>query len=328
MATKNPWEGNQANKSEDDMGKKIVRGVLTAVIAIILIVVAFSLFYTIESGQEGVILTWGQANPVSVQPGLHMKWPIAQSVLKFDMRTQKFGVSSLGGGGNGGALESAASSDLQIVSVELAVNYKLQDGMAPTIFTKIGPGYEDTVIQPAVHEVTKAEIAQFNAVDLINKREEVRAGIENMLKEKLQQYNINVQSVSIVNFDFSKQFNDAIESKVTAEQLKQKADNDLQRIKVEADQVRAAANGQADAKVALAQAEATQVRLVQEQLKQSPQYIQYIQANKWNGVLPGIFLGGGSGTSSIVPFLNVPTSGTSSFPASTTQYITYPNVTV
>ena len=284
MATKNPWEGNQANKP-DETGKKVVKGVLTAVIAIILIVVAFTLFYTIESGQEGVLLTWGKANPVSVQPGLHMKWPIAQSVMKFDMRTQKFGVSSISGSGPGGSLESAASSDLQIVSVVLAVNYKLQSGMAPIIFSNIGPGYEDTVISPAVHEVTKAEIARFNAVDLINRREEVRAGIENLLKEKLQMYNINVQSVSIVSFDFSSQFNAAIESKVTAEQLKQKADNDLQRIKVEADQVRAAANGQADAKVALAQAEATQVRLVQEQLKQSPQYVQYIMANRWNGVV-------------------------------------------
>jgi len=306
------WE--EPVKSAELGARTLIKGIVVGFVLLILLIAVVGCFYTIQSGQEGVLLTFNKANPVSMQPGLHFKWPFFQSVKKFDMRTQKFGVSALEGGGTGGALESAASSDLQIVSVELAVNYKLQEGMAPTIFSKIGPGYEDTVISPAVHEVTKAEIAQFNAVDLINKREEVRAGIENLLKEKLQMYNINVQSVSIVSFDFSSQFNAAIESKVTAEQLKQKADNDLQRIKVEADQVRAAANGQADAKIALAQAEATQVRLVQEQLKQSPQYIQYIQANKWNGVLPGIFLGGSSGASSIVPFLNVPTSGTSSLP--------------
>lgn len=293
-----PWEA-----PVDETGKKVIKGILTGAIVLFLLLAAFSVFYTIESGQEGVVLTFGRANPVPSVPGLHFKVPFVQQVIKFDMRTQKFGASAVGSSTS--ALESASSADLQIVSVQLAVNYKIAAGKSAELFSTVGAGYEDTVIAPAVHEATKAVMAKFNAQDLITNREQVRAGIEDLLREKLQSFDINVQSVSIINFDFSPQFNAAIESKVTAEQLKLKADNDLQRIKVEAAQVAATAAGQRDAQIAVAegqakatqlnaQAEADKVRLVQEQLKQSPQYVNWVLAQKWSGNYPSFYMTGGS----------------------------------
>jgi len=310
MATTN-WD---EKSSVDDVGKKVIKGILTAAIILFLIIGFFSVFYTIESGQEGVLLTFGKAGAVPSQPGLHMKWPFVQQVIKFDMRTQALGQSALqGGDAGGGSLESASSRDLQIVSVKLVVNYRLMGGKSAEIFSNIGAGYEDTVIRPAVHEATKAAIAQFNAQDLITSREQVRSDIQNLLQSKMKQFNIDIQSVSITAFDFSKLFNDAIESKVTAEQLKFKADNDLKRIEVEAAQVAAQAKGQRDAQVAIAQgqseatvlnarAEAERVKLVQEQLRQSPQYVSYLLAQKWSGQLPNNYLGAGG----VIPFLNVP----------------------
>ena len=296
-----------------DPVKTVVKTVLTGIVVLVLIIAAFSMFYTIESGQEGVLLTFGQAGKVPSQPGLHFKLPFVQRVVKFDMRTQALGQSAIEGGGNGGALESASSKDLQIVSVELVVNYRLSTGKSAEIFSTIGAGYEDTVIIPAVHEATKAVIAKFNAQELITNREQVRSEIQALLQEKMQQFNINVQSVSITKFDFSKQFNDAIEAKQTSEQLALKASNDLKRIEVEAQQRAAEATGQRDAKIAIAEgdsqatvlnakAEAEKVRLVQEQLKQSPQYVSYLLALKWSGNLPSNYLGSGG----VIPFLNVP----------------------
>jgi regulator of protease activity HflC (stomatin/prohibitin superfamily) len=146
-----------------------------------------------------------------------------------------------------------------------------------------------------VHEAAKASVAQFTAADIIDKREDVRAEIEVLLKEKLVPYNIVVEQVSIVSIDFSPQFNAAIDAKVTAQQLKEKAVNDLARITVEAEQVRMAAEGQRDAAIALATGESTRVRLVQQQLSQSPQYVEYIKAQKWNGAYPQFLVMGSGG---------------------------------
>ena len=65
--------------------------------------------------------------------------------------------------------------------------------------------------------------ARYTAVELITQREKVRAEIKDLLKQRLVVYNVSVDDFSIVNFKFSRQFTQAIESKQTAEQYALKA---------------------------------------------------------------------------------------------------------
>ena len=64
------------------------------------------------------------------------------------------------------------------------------------------------------------------------------------LKARMLPYNVVVTEFAIVNFSFSQQFTQAIEDKQTAEQKALKAEQDLKRVEIEAQQ-----------KVALARAE-------------------------------------------------------------------------
>lgn len=255
---------------------------------IFIIYCLFNIFYTIQSGQEGVLLTWDKASLTPIQPGLHLKIPIVQNIVKFDVRTQKYSVDN-----SGSTLESAASSDLQVVKVRLAVNYHLTPGKTPEIFTNIGEGYADKVLLPTLNEVTKSVIAQYQAADLIDKRENVRVDIENLLKQKLMVYNIIIEQVSITDFDFSDQFNQAIEAKVTAIQLKDKAQNDLERIKIEAEQTIAKAQGDSQA-----------IQIINDQLAHSPEYTKYLTTTKWDGHLPQVV--GGA-----MPLVSIPTTNIS-----------------
>lgn len=273
--------------------------IATGIIALLVLILVLSSFYTIDSGQEGVLLTWGQAAATPVGPGIHAKMPIAQGVVKFDMRTQNFGID-----GSKTSLETASSADLQIVKIQVALNYRLAAGTSAKVFSEIGADYEDVVIQPVVHDTVKAVTAQYTAEELIKKREEVRAKIAQQLTEKLRPRNIIVEEVSIVNFDFSEQFNIAIEQKVTQEQNALAAQNKLAQIRFEADQVRAKAEGERDAAIAQATGEAEKVKLIQQQLSQSPQYIEYIRAQRWDGKYPVYYMAlAGNG---VTPLLNVP----------------------
>lgn len=282
------------DNTTDKAIRKGVHIAIWVVIGIFLLMTISGTLYTVTSGEEGVLLRFNKANPVPSQAGLNFKVPFIDRVVKFDMRTQKYGVSATQA--EGGTLESAASADLQVVSVRLAINYHLAQGKSAEIFSKIGSSYVDTVITPTIHEVTKAVTAQYKAEDLITKRESVRADIENLLKQKLAPYNIVVEQVLITDFDFSKQFNDAIESKVTTEQNALAAQNQLEVVKFQAQQVVAKANGDRDAAIAQATGEAQKVKLVQEQLQQSPQYIEYVKAQKWNGAFPQFYMMGSSNT--------------------------------
>lgn len=278
--------------NEDEQIKKMVKGILTAIIAVFVLVIVFNSFYTIRSGQEGVLLTFNKADPVAKGDGLHMKVPIVQKIVKFDVQTQKYEAHA-----------AAASKDLQDVSTNVAVNYHLSKGTTPMLFTEIGAAYEERVIQPAVQEVVKAVTAKFTAEELITRREEVKNGIFVLLKERMASRNINVEELAITNFAFSQSFTQAIEAKVTAEQEALTQRNKLEQVKYEAQQLVATAEGQKEAAIAVATGEAEKVKLVQQQLMQSPQYIEYIKAQRWNGALPAFYMAGSSGSNLL---FNVP----------------------
>ena len=116
--------------------------------------------------------------------------------------------------------------------------------------------------------------------------------MRNYLKDRLAPFGIIVVELSITDFEFSPEFNHAIESKQTAEQLALKAKRDLDRIRVEAQQ-----------KIASAQAEAESLRLQRQVI--SPDLIKLRQIEtqmkaieKWDGKLPNV-------TGGAVPFIQV-----------------------
>jgi regulator of protease activity HflC (stomatin/prohibitin superfamily) len=188
---------------------------------------------------------------------------------------------------------SSASSDLQDVTLSVALNYHVIPDRANVVYQTIGIEFKERIIDPAIQEVTKAVSAKYSAEELITKRPEVSIAMKEALTEKLIASNIAVDAVSIVTFSFSKVFMDAIEAKQTAEQHALKAKRDLERIKIEADQTIAAATAEAEA-----------LRL--QKMNISPDLIELrkIEANlkaieKWNGILPSV-TGGGA-----VPFIGV-----------------------
>lgn len=82
---------------------------------------------------------------------------------------------------------------------------------------------------------------------MITKRDEVSANIKQELQNKVSKYGILIGDISLVNFGFSEEYQKAIEAKVIATQSTLKAQQDLIRIKTEAEQSVARADGEAKA---------------------------------------------------------------------------------
>lgn len=251
------------------------------IIIIIGLIILFGSVYTIGAGQRGVLLTFGKPSQIASVEGLHFKVPFAQKVVKMDVKTQKYEADS-----------SAASRDLQVVSTKIAVNYHLTPENVPNLYKEIGIAYQDRVIQPTVQEVVKASTAEYTAEELITRRPEVKERIKELLKLRLQDRGIVVEDISITNFDFSASFNDAIEQKVTAEQLKLKAERDLERIKIEKQQI-----------ITQAEAEAEALRLQKQEVTPDLIRLREIEVqreaiNKWNGILPQV-------TGGAIPFIDI-----------------------
>jgi regulator of protease activity HflC (stomatin/prohibitin superfamily) len=245
---------------------------------ILVILVAIALFFMsinrVDAGYVGVITRWGAVNRV-VYPGISWKIPIAEGIRKMDVRTLKDQVDV-----------AAASKDLQTVTSTVAVNYHLDGQYAAAVYQSVGMHYQDILIAPAVQNIFKATTAKYTAEELITKREQVRLDSEKALETQLLAYHVIVENFNIVNFDFSPEFNAAIEAKQVAQQQVETAKQLLAKAQIEAQTAVAQAQGQADAQAALKNTGAL-----------TPEYLEYLALTKWNGVLPIVT----SGT----PFIDV-----------------------
>lgn len=238
-------------------------------------------FVIVGAGERGVVLNFGAVQPIVLGEGIHFRIPIMQRIIKVDVRIHKSQTGA-----------ESVSKDLQDTKSTIAVNYHILPDKANQVFQSIGIEYKERIIDPAVQEVVKAITAKYTAVELITQREKIREEIKDLLKNRLFAYNIVVDDFSIVNFKFSQQFEQAIESKQTAEQLAFKAQRDLERIKIEAEQ-----------KIASAKAEAESLRLQKENVTPQLIKLRQIEASikaieKWDGHLPKI-------NSGAVPFIDI-----------------------
>src|SRR5512143_2167693 len=251
------------------------RWVLWVGVAVLIFALLNLSVYIIPAGSVGVVTRWGAVNRVAY-PGLGIKIPIAEGVVQMDVRTLKDEADA-----------TAASKDLQVVSSKIAINYHLDGKFAVDVYQNIGPNYKDVVIAPAIQNIFKATTAQYTAEELITQREAVRVQAEQALTTQLAVYHVVVENFNIVNFDFSPEFNAAIEQKQVAQQQVETAKQRLAQAQVDAQSAVAQAQGQADAQKALKDTGAL-----------SPEYLQYLFLNKWNGVLPSV-MGGAQ------PFIDV-----------------------
>jgi prohibitin 2 len=266
---------------------KILAGIVTF---IIIIIIMSESVVIVQAGHRGVVLYVGAVENRVLGEGLHFIVPFAEQVIQLEVRTLKFQADA-----------SAASNDLQEVATVIALNYHINPNDANVIYQQLGADYSDRIIAPTIQESVKASVAKFNAEELITKRETAKGVIASTIRNTLSARNINVENVFITDFKFSEAFATQIEQKVVAFQKYLTEQNNLKSVQVIANQTVVQAQAQARANVARASGEGQAIKIITEQLRQSPQYLQWQSINRWNGQMP--YSLGGSGA---FPFFQLP----------------------
>jgi regulator of protease activity HflC (stomatin/prohibitin superfamily) len=261
-----------------------------------------SSFVVVNSGHVGVVRTLGAVQPEPLKEGFHFKKPFLDQVEEIDIRLRKTENQA-----------SAASKDLQVVSTRVAVQYSLNGPVVPLTYQKIGRReiVETTLVDPAIMESVKAVTAEYTAEHLITRRAEVKSriqsAVESFINETLAQKEVvgalSIANVAITDFDFSAEFNHAIEDKVRAEQEALQAKNEKLRRVTQAEAAAAERTLAADAEAyqieVASKARADAIRREAEALKDNPALIQLRIAEKWDGRLPQV--SGGN----TIPLLNL-----------------------
>ena len=226
-----------------------------------------SCIVSVPTGHTGVVTTFGKVEDYTFEAGIHFKAPFSD-VINMDNRTQK------------GTLEmSCFSSDIQEVNSVYTINYRIEKKNAQTIYKTIGKNYYDTVVTPCITNSMKTVAAKYDAEDLIGSRQELAQQVESLLAEKLKQYNIELVSTAIENFDFTDAFTNAVEEKQVAAQNKLKAETQAEQKIIEAE-------ASARAKLIAAEAEAKANSTISKSLNSNILYQQWLE--KWDGTLPKV----------------------------------------
>lgn len=239
---------------------------LVVVVALFILLINLNPVGQVEAGQRGVQTRFGAVTGRILNEGLYFRIPFVEKVISVDVRVQKEEVKA-----------DAASKDLQTVDSDVALNFRINPTQVAQVYQELGPLYKERLIAPALQEAIKASTAKFTAEELITRRSQVGDDIKTILKSKLEPRGIIIEDFAIVNFSFSKAFNDAIESKVTAEQNALAAKNKLEQIKFEAEQEVVKSKGRAEA-----------ITIESQALRSNPEVLELRKIEKWDGKLPQV----------------------------------------
>lgn len=211
-------------------------------------------------------MRFGQVQDRVLEEGIHVIVPIVNTVQRLSVRVQKQEISA-----------EASSKDLQDVFTDVALNWHILPTEVHHLFQQVGDETSviDRIINPAIEEVLKAVVAKYTAEEVITKRGEVKAEVDQVLTTRLAPYHIAVDDISLVHIHFSDRFGDAVEAKQIAEQEAKRAG--FMAIK---------AAKEAEARINLAKGEAEAQRIINETL--TPQLLHKQMVDRWDGRLPYI----------------------------------------
>lgn len=274
-----PQSGQNAANQGIRFFKRLSLSIVAIIVVFFLVVLAIFSFTVIDEGYIGVKYQFGKIMDTSLSAGLNFKIPFVQTIRTVDTREQMYEMNT-----------TAYTKDTQTVeNLQVKLNYFYDKDMISELIRSVGiTNVESKLIIPQMQSTMKNAIGQVRAEDLVQNRALVQENIEATLRESLSGSGIVVVSFAMENLDFEDGFEESIRAKVAAEQQALTMQNKTKEKEELARQQVIEAQAEADSEKIKADAQAYAIEVIQRQLTQSPEYIQYQQVQRWDGKLPQV----------------------------------------
>jgi regulator of protease activity HflC (stomatin/prohibitin superfamily) len=250
--------------------------ILILIILLALFIVAWGSFAIVPAGHRGVVLWWGSVETRIMGEGLTFKVPIAENVIKVDVKVQPHPFKEI----------DASSREYQMVKMSGMMNFHIDPAYVNDLYQKVGLDFADKVIDPAFNDFVKEVVPTYPIGEILPKREEIRKKAMGKLGENLARYHIIVDDIYFANIRFSPEYERAIEAKQVAQQQVETQRQVLAQREIEAQQKVASAKGEAESIQVVAQGQAKANEAISRSI--SSILVQYKSIEKWNGILPQV----------------------------------------
>jgi len=165
--------------------------------------------YNVDGGERAVMfdqLRGGIREDVRGE-GTHFLIPVVQRPIVIDVRTKPREIPSVTG-----------TKDLQMVNIKMRVLWRPVVEELPQLYRELGTDFDERVLPSIGNEVLKSVVAQYNAEELLSKREEVSMRVKKEMMRRARIFHLTLDDVSITHLTFGREFMRAIEAKQVASQ--------------------------------------------------------------------------------------------------------------
>jgi len=232
--------------------------IITAIIAVVAVVLFLSSFTVVAPNERGVIVELGQVKEGVIQPGVKLHMPFISQVRKFRLEPKTYEVAfSVGSDG-------AITKDMQTVGATVAVRYMYDENRIMDIVTRY---YSDNIIQSAMKDNVKASLKEttgkYSIYELVEQQNKITNEVADAMLARMADYPIAISQTTITNWDWSDDFDRQIKETANRTQQVRQAEQEAniaaaqaQKLVKEAEAKKQAAELDAQAAVAKAQGEA------------------------------------------------------------------------
>ena len=259
--------------------------------------------YNMNGGVDGEVLT----------QGWHMVSPTKKVTTYSIGIEQSYLTASNKGDSKNDESFSTPTADGKSLTVDLEFSYRFDETCITNTFTRFkgqsGEDVKNTFIKPKMIAWTQEVTAKYPVTDVFgDKSQELNEALDVYLKEKFVPYGIVIDTVNFTNIATDEETQAAIQKKVTAQQEMELAEiesktakiqaekdkevaliaaqKDKEKAEIEAEMLKIEAEGKAQAEMIAAEAQAEANRKIAASL--TPELIEKIKYEQWNGELPTV----------------------------------------
>jgi regulator of protease activity HflC (stomatin/prohibitin superfamily) len=221
---------------------------------IAVLVLAVGSFVTIDPGEVGIQVFFGDVQQSTLESGFHVINPLI-TIVRMDSRTQAYTMSAKTNEGQvkGDDAIQVLSEDGLTLTLEVTVQYHLSPASAPKVYNSIGLDYVEKVVRPEIRSALRDAAVNYLATDLYSsKRDDYTGLVKSKLLSAFKDRGIVLENVLLRDILLPEKVRTAIDEKIAAEQESQKMQYVLQRERQEADRKRVEAAGISDAQKIIA----------------------------------------------------------------------------
>ncbi|MDF0534047.1 prohibitin family protein [Shewanella sp. A32] len=260
-------------------------------VIIVLVVIAYGSWFTVDQGERGVHLRNGRVIGTA-EPGMGFKLPLFDKIVKISTQTHTVSYPKL----------QAYSRDQQPATIRASVTFRVPEDKAAEVYAEFKSidAMVDRLVDRQVPTQIENIFGQYTAISAVQERVKFVMDVNQALKDSVHGP-IEITSVQVENIDFSSAYEKSVEDRMRAEVEVQTQKQNLEKERVSAQIAVTKAQAEADSQLAKAKAEAEAIRIKgdaeaaaiksrADALAKNKDLIELTKAERWDGKLPATML--------------------------------------